>query len=393
MTVLAGYRLLDLARFGPGPLCARVLGDLGFDVIKITDVDRSIAAPAPMLFHEAAPRTPDISFRQANARSMQLNLKSDAGQEVFARLAETADALQEGFRPGVADRIGIGYERVRAIKPDIVYASLSGYGQTGPYRERAGHDLNYLSVAGIIGLIGRAGGPPSIPAAVLGDYAAGGMSAAVHILAALLRRERTGGGAHCDVSMTDAAFALNALMVDEYLATGVEPRRGETLTSGCWPWYDIYETADGSYVSVAAIEPQFYRALCTVLGREDLHDAQWDTVNRGRTRAEFVTLFRSRPRDAWINAFEGVQTCFAPVNSTADAVVDPQMQARRMVREVDHPAHGTVRTVGSMLRFDGEAPATRNWISEPGQHTNEMLTDLGYSESAIADLREAGVVN
>lgn len=392
MPFLSGLRLIDMAWFGPGPFCARILGDLGFDVIKVTAVGEP-PRRAAMLFHDDAPPHPAASFREANARSMQLDLKSAAGLDVFARLLATADAMQEGFRPGAADRLGIGYNRAREIKPDIVYASLSGYGQTGPYRDRAGHDLNYLAVAGIIGMNGRAGGPPAIPAAVLGDYAAGGMSAAIHILGALLRRQQTGAGAHCDVSMTDAAFALNALVVDEHLATGIEPRRGETLTSGFWPWYDVYETADGAWVSVAAIEPQFYRALCTALGRDDLHGSQWSREGRERTRAEFAAIFRSRTRDEWVAAFAGVDACFAPVNSTADAVADAQIRDRGMIAETAHPGRGTVRAIGSMLRFDGASPAPARWISAPGEHTAEVLRELGYNSAEIDGLRAAGAIN
>lgn len=392
MAFLSGLRLIDMAWFGPGPFCARILGDLGFDVIKVTAVGED-ARRAPMLFHEEPQRRADAGYRYANARSMQVNLKSDAGRDVFARLLATADAMQEGFRPGAAERLGVGYDRARELKSDIVYASLSGYGQTGPYRDRAGHDLNYLAVAGIIDMNGRAGGSPSIPAAVLGDYAAGGMSAAVHILGALLRRAQTGAGAYCDVSMTDAAFALNGLVVDEHLATGIEPRRGETLTSGFWPWYDVYETSDGRWISVAAIEPQFYRALCTALGRDDLHDSQWDAAARERTRADFAAAFRARTRDEWVAAFAGVDACFAPVNSTSDAVDDPQLRARGMITEVQHLAHGAVRALGSMLRFDGASPAPDRWISTPGEHTEEVLRELRYSPQEIDDLRAAGVIN
>jgi crotonobetainyl-CoA:carnitine CoA-transferase CaiB-like acyl-CoA transferase len=387
------YRLLDMAWFGPGPFCARLLGDLGFDVIKITDVDTGRRPAPPMLFHEQAERHADVSFRHANARSMQLNLKTEAGQEVFARLLATADAMQEGFRPGAADRLGAGYHRAREIKPDIVYASLTGYGQTGPYRDRAGHDLNYLSVAGVIAMNGRRGEPPAIPAAVLGDYAAGGMSAAIHLLAALLRRERTGEGAYCDVSMTDASLALNALVVDEFLATGLEPRRGETLTSGFWPWYGVYETRDGKYVSVAAIEPAFYRALCGVIGRDDLADEQRSLERRDKTREEFAEIFRSRTRDEWVAAFADVDACFAPVNDIVDTVGDPQLRARGMIAPAAHPRHGDILAIGSPLRFDGETSAPQSWISEPGEHTAEVLTELGYGADDVASLRGAGVIN
>src|SRR3990170_1114999 len=337
MTFLKGYRLLDLAWFGPGPFCARLLGDLGFDVIKIAEVAKGAGRrggrglEVPMLFHEPAPGARNLGVR--NARSIALDLKSAAGMDVFKRLVQTADAVQEGFRPGVADRLGVGYEAVRAMKPDIVYASVSGF----------------------IEMNGRAGGSPAIPGTVIGDYAAGGMSAAVHILAALLRRERTGEGAYCDVSMTDAAFELNSILVDGYLASGIEPRRGETLTSGFWPWYDIYETKDGKYVSIATVEPWFYEALCKALGREDLLGQQWSLERRERTQREFRETFGSEKREHWVRVFAEVETCFAPVNSVAEAVNDPQIRARGMVREVEHPTYGQVLTSGSMLKLDGAA--------------------------------------
>ncbi len=397
MTFLRGYTLLDMAWFGPGPFCARLLGDMGFDVIKITEVAKGAGRrggrglAVPMLFHEPAPRARGLLVR--NARSIALDLKSDEGIEVFQRLVLGADAIQEGFRPGVADRLGVGYEAVRAVKPDIVYASITGYGQDGPYRHRAGHDLNYLSVAGFIDMNGRAGGPPAIPGTVIGDYAAGGMSAAVHILAALLRRDRTGEGAYCDVSMTDAAFELNSILGDGYLASGIEPRRGETLTSGFWPWYDVYESSDGRYVSLATVEPWFYEALCRALGREDLLEHQWSLDRREQTKQEFRELFKSRTRDQWVEVFADVDTCFAPVSSVAEAVRDPQMLARRMVMEVDHPVYGRVLTVGSMLKLDSTPLEPRAWITEPGEHAQEVLEEQGFSPSEIQRLREDGVIS
>lgn len=396
MTFLPNHRLLDLAWFGPGPFCARLLGDLGFDVIKIVEAPQGTGRrggrvfSVPQVFHRP---TPDAKFAGTrNARSIALNLKSERGLAVFRRLVETADVIQEGFRPGVAERLGIGYEAVKAIKPDIVYASITGYGQNGPYAQRPGHDLNYLSVAGFIDMNGRAGGPPAIPGTVIADYAAGGMSAAVHILAALLRRQRTGQGAYCDVSITDAAFELGFILVDTYLASGLEPRRGETLTSGFWPWYDVYETKEGKYISLACVEPWFYEALCRAIGREDLLGHQWDVDRREQTRQEFRELFSSQPREHWVELFARADVCFAPVNSVAEATRDPQIRARGMVREVDHPLHGRVPTLGSMLKLDGQDIPYRCWITQPGQHTSEVLREHGFSDAEIEDLRAAGVV-
>lgn len=396
MTFLPNYRLLDLAWFGPGPFCSRLLGDLGFDVIKIVEVTQGTGRrggrvfSVPQVFHRP---TPDAKFAGTrNARSIALNLKSERGLAVFRRLVETADVIQEGFRPGVAGRLGIGYEAVKAIKPDIVYASITGYGQNGPYAQRPGHDLNYLSVAGFIDMNGRAGCPPAIPGTVIADYAAGGMSAAVHILAALLRRQQTGQGAYCDVSITDAAFELGYILIDTYLASSLEPRRGETLTSGFWPWYDVYETKDGKYISLACVEPWFYEALCRAIGREDLLGHQWDVDRREQTRREFRELFSSEPREHWVGLFARTDVCFAPVNSLAEATRDPQIRARGMVREVDHPLHGRVSTLGSMLKLDGQDIPYRCWITQPGQHTSEVLREHGFSDAEIEDLRAAGVV-
>lgn len=394
MTFLTGYRLLDMAWFGPGPFCARLLGDMGFDVIKIVEVSKASGRrggkqlPVPQIFHEPTPDAKFVGIR--NARSIALNLKSDGGQTVFKRLAQSADAVQEGFRPGVADRLGVGYEAVRAIKPDVVYASLTGYGQDGPYARRPGHDLNYLAVAGFIEMNGRAGGHPAIPGTVIGDYAAGGMSAAVHILASLLRRERTGQGAYCDVSMTDAAFEINSILVDTYLASHLEPRRGETLTSGFWPWYDVYETKDGKYISLGCVEPWFYEALCKAIGRDDLLCEQWNAARREQTKEEFREMFRGQTRRHWVRFFDGVDTCFAPVNSIAEATVDPQMRARRMVVETGHPVHGRIEALGSLLKLDGQQMEQRTWITEPGQHTAEVLAEHGYSAAEIEELQATG---
>jgi crotonobetainyl-CoA:carnitine CoA-transferase CaiB-like acyl-CoA transferase len=248
-------------------------------------------------------------------------------------------------------------------------------------------------VAGFIDLNGRAGGDPAIPGALVADCGAGGMSAAVHILAALLRRERTGAGAYCDVSATDAVFEINWMPISGYLASRLEPRRGETLTSGFWPWYDVYETKDGKYVSIATVEPWFYEALCKAIGREDLTDQQWSLERREHTRQEFRELFKSQTREHWLAVFEGVDTCFAPVNSIGETVDDPQMRARQMVTEVEHPVHGKVLTVGSMLKLDGGSVEARNWLTEPGQHTEEILKELGLSSREIVHLREARAVD
>jgi len=394
---LKGYRLLDMCWLGPGPFVAQLLGDIGFDVIRVSEVAKGAGRRGgqdigTLLSTHNTAQLGHFLLGMRNTRSIAVDLKTPEGQQVFRRLVEKADAIQEGFRPGVVDRLGIAYDDLRKIKPDIVYASISGYGQTGPYRESSGHDLNYGSVSGFIQHNARRNGAPTIPGALIADFASGGMSAAVHILAALLRRESTGKGAYCDVSITDALFQINSMAIGSYLLSGEEPRSGESFFSGMWPWYDVYETKEGRYISLGAVEPYFYANLCRTIGREDLLDQQWSFERREQTREEFTELFKSKTRDEWVELFEGVNACFTPVNSTGEAAEDPQMQARDMVIDVDHPAHGKVRTLGSMMKLDGTPLEIREWMLGPGQNTDEILDEHGFSSREISDLREKGVV-
>lgn len=394
---LDGYRLIDMCWLGPGPFTAQLLGDLGFDVIRVSEVSKGAGRRGgkdigTLLSTHNAKQLGAFRLGMRNTRSIAVDLKTPDGQRVFRRLVEKADAMQEGFRPGVVDRLGIAYDDVRKIKPDIVYASVTGYGQTGPMRDASGHDLNYGSVAGFIGMNARPKGAPAIPGALIGDFAAGGMSAAIHILTALLRRGTTGKGAYCDVSITDALFQINSMATGSYLLSGEETGPGESFFSGMWPWYDIYETRDGKYVSLGAVEPYFYENLCRTLGREDLSDQQWSFDRREQTRAEFAEIFKSKTCQQWVAEFEGVNACFTPVHSTREAAEDPQMRARNMVVEVDHPLEGRVRIPGSMMKLDDAPLEINRWMLSPGQNTDEILDEHGFSTGEIADLREQGAV-
>ncbi len=393
------FRLLDLAPQGPGQFSAQVLGDLGFDVVRITGVAASKGGRAghmptiQMPLHEPTPGMKSVAVGSRNARQVGINLKDPKGLEIFDRLVATADAMQEGFRPGTADRLGVGYGRVKELNPDIVYASLTGYGQTGPYSQRSGHDLNYLAVAGFIDGNGSEGAPPAIPAAVLADFAAGGMSATIHILAGLLRRQMTGEGSYCDVAMADAVVEINSLPLGMYLSSGVEPRRGETFTSGLWHWYGVYECADGKYISVAAIEPWFYESFCECIERPEMTGRQWDAEGRVALKAQVATAFRERSREEWVERSTTFDACMAPVLSPAEAVNDPQLVARGLVREYDHPLHGTVRALGTMLKLPVVSGDARTWAGAPGEHTGAVLSEVGYGAAEIRELRARGVVD
>jgi crotonobetainyl-CoA:carnitine CoA-transferase CaiB-like acyl-CoA transferase len=299
----------------------------------------------------------------------------------------------EGFRPGVMKRLGVDYDTIKKVNPRIVYASLTGYGQEGPYRDVVGHDINYLSIGGLLGMTGLSGGPPVIPGTVLADFAAGGMSAAVGILAALTARGRTGKGQYVDVSLTDAVVELTSLQIIPYLIMGIVPKRGETMLTGEWPWYNVYETKDGKHISIGALEPWFYANLCQLLGRENFIEHQY---TEGEKREEIFQSFRetflTKNRDEWVEILRRKDTCVAPVYSVDELVSDPQLIARGMITEVDHPTLGRIKQVGSMIKLSESPFQVRNWSQRFGQHTEEILTGLGYSKEDIDRLREIEVI-
>lgn len=299
--MLEGFTVLDLSSVGPGPRCTWILADLGADVVKVTAPASADRIEPPFHTYGAGRGT----------RRVEIDLKTDA--EAFLSLAEGADAIVESFRPGVADRLGIGYEAVRERNAGIVYAAISGYGQDGPYAQWAGHDLNYLAMSGYVACQANV-----VPGATVADSAGGGMHAAIAILAALLHRERTSEGAYLDVSTTNGALYLMALQVDQYLATGEEAAPGTTLLTGKYACYGTYECADDKWLSVGAIEARFFGNLCEALGVADLAPAQYDDDRQDDLRATLAAAFRTRPRDQWVAELAPKDTCVAPVLSVAE---------------------------------------------------------------------------
>jgi crotonobetainyl-CoA:carnitine CoA-transferase CaiB-like acyl-CoA transferase len=386
---LEGTRILDMAWLGPGPFCSTLLGDLGAEVIKIYEArPERRGGPVTFIFSNL----PDFPGWR-NCKTMGLDLKAEEGRGIFYDLARTADVVMEGFRPGVMKRLGVDYDTIKKVNPRIVYASLTGYGQEGPYRDVVGHDINYLSIGGLLGMTGLSGGPPVIPGTVLADFAAGGMSAAVGILAALTARGRTGKGQYVDVSLTDAVVELTSLQIIPYLIMGIVPKRGETMLTGEWPWYNVYETKDGKHISIGALEPWFYANLCQLLGRENFIEHQY---TEGEKREEIFQSFRetflTKNRDEWVEILRRKDTCVAPVYSVDELVSDPQLIARGMITEVDHPTLGRIKQVGSMIKLSESPFQVRNWSQRFGQHTEEILTGLGYSKEDIDRLREIEVI-
>jgi crotonobetainyl-CoA:carnitine CoA-transferase CaiB-like acyl-CoA transferase len=387
---LEGIKVLDMALFGPGPFCARILGDLGAEIIKIHEPSLESRGGPIMLQFPNLPAFPGLR----NCKFMGLDLKADEGLKIFYELVKTADVVTESFRPGVVKRLGVDYETIEKLNPAIVYASITGFGQDGPYHEVVGHDINYISIGGLLGMTGSAGGAPVIPGTLVADFAAGGMSAAIGILAALNARGRTGEGQFVEISMTDAVVGLMAEWINEYLYGGSAPRRGETMFTGQWPWYNVYETKDRKYISIGAVEPWFYANLCRLLGREDFIEHQYAEGDKREQIFEFFRkTFLAKTRDEWIRMLRQEDTCVAPVYSIEEVVSDPHLIYRGVVREIPHPLLGHTKQVGPMIRLSKSPFQVRNWTLRLGQHTEEILNELGYDARRIEALRRAGVIN
>jgi crotonobetainyl-CoA:carnitine CoA-transferase CaiB-like acyl-CoA transferase len=370
-----------MAPLGPGPHCAQILSDLGARVIKIE-------APGPGEGKRAGRviKLPAEASIRRNARTIGLNLKSEAGRDAFYKLAAASDVIIEGFRPGVVKRLGVDYEAVKAHNPRIVYASLSGYGQEGPYSGFVGHDINYQGVTGILSMTGRADGPPMIPGNTIADNAGGGMNAVIGVLAALLTRERSGAGQYIDMAMVDGLATMMFLTIDDYLTSGHVPHRGETLLTGQYPWYNIYETKDRKHVTVGAIEPWFYENLCRCLDREEFIEHQYaEGAKREEIFAAFREVFRSKTRDEWVAALMPAETCVGPVLDIDEVTRDPHLRQRGLIVET-----GGRTQVGVMARLSETPGKVEN--RPAGDDTAAVLAELGYDEASIAGLRQSGAI-
>jgi crotonobetainyl-CoA:carnitine CoA-transferase CaiB-like acyl-CoA transferase len=372
------YRMLDLSRQLPGPFCSTLLADLGMDVLTVT-----------------APNDPfgtGIPFLARNKRSMTLDLKAPAGRDLFLRLARDVDVVLEGFRPGVAARLGIDFETLRRTNPRLVYCAISGYGQDGPYRDRVGHDVNYLAQAGVLAYVGDDAHAPVIPGVQIADIGAGSLMAAVGILAALAARETTGRGQLVDVAMLDGAAAWNVYHTLLYQLSGSLPRRGREQLTGHWPCYAVYETRDGRHLTIGAYEPHFWATLCRHLGHEEFVPLQWvEGPDREAMFAFFRATFRTKTLAEWTAELAPLDVCFAPVATLDEVFADPQLRHRDMVVEMTTPA-GPVRFFGPPLRLSDTPASIRTPPAALGAHTDEVLGALGLAAAEIARLRAERVV-
>jgi crotonobetainyl-CoA:carnitine CoA-transferase CaiB-like acyl-CoA transferase len=368
------------------------MADLGADVIKVEEPGKGdyIRWTPPIVGEFSSAH---IALNR-NKRSITLNLKSERGRELFKALAEDADVVIESFRPGVMDRLGVGYSELSVVNPRLVYCAISGYGQDGPRAQVAGHDANYIGYAGVLSIIGEQDRRPVLPGVQIGDLAGGGMAAVIAILAALQARVRTGRGDMCDISMMDGAASWLSIHAADLVATKQVPQREEMHLSGGHPCYRIYPAADG-WLTIGALEPQFWSALCVAIGREDLMDDAFAMgERRGEVIAELEQLFATRTRAEWLEQLKGLDVCVGPVNDLAEAMDDPQLVHREMFIEADVPGAGPWTHVGNPIKLaSGRSEATT--VRPPpkmGEHTAELLATVGVSADDLEGLRSNGVV-
>ena len=374
MGPLSGFRIIELAGIGPGPFCGMMLSDMGAEVIRI---DRLGAAGG---------RTQDVLAR--NRRSLAVDLKQAEGVETVLRLVETADALFEGFRPGVTERLGLGPEDCMARNPRLVYGRMTGWGQEGPMAQAAGHDINYIGLAGALHAIGRAGEKPVPPLNLVGDFGGGGMLLAFGLVCGLLEAQKSGKGQVVDAAMVDGAAALMAMFFTMGAAGAFKDQRGTNLLDGGAHFYDTYETSDGKHICIGSIEPQFYALLVEKAGLDKERFApQMDPSRWPDLKAELSDVFKSKTRDQWCEIMEGSDVCFAPVLSIFEAPEHPHNKARASYVELD----GLVQPAPAP-RFSRTAPTVSHASPKPGQDSVAVLQECGFSAEEIAALEHRGVI-
>ena len=382
---LHGMRVLDLTRLLPGPLATQHLADYGAEVIKVEDTGAGDYARTMGAMNGDTSYFYQVVNR--NKRSLRLDLKQPEGRALFLRLVETADVVVEGFRPGVMDKLGLGYEVLAAANPAIVCCSISGYGQSGPYSQRAGHDINYIGYAGVLDMIGERGRGPVVPGVQIGDIGGGGLMAAVGILAALAEREKTGRGRFVDISMTDGAFSWMSIHGQAFAMTGEVPRRGAMRLAGEFACYHVYRCADERWVTVGALEPQFWEALCQALGVPEMIERQFSPPEEQDLMiARLAEIFATRTRDAWVADLADLDACFGPVKDMEEAFADEQLLARGMVVEAPTP-EGTVHAIGNPVHLVGDERPSPRPAPDFGEHTDDVLRAAGYDDARIEQLR------
>lgn len=387
---LAGVRILDLTRLLPGPYCTHLLADLGAEVIKIEEPFKGDGS-------RQLEEYPGVSsyFLQLNRnkKSLAINLKSDHCRSIFLDLVRRSDVIVEGFRPGVAARLSIDYEAVKEVNSAIVYCSISGYGQDGPRRNCVGHDINYLSYAGVLGITGLRGGGPVIPGIQLADIGGGALMAVAGILVALMERKNSGQGQFIDISMMDGIVSWLSLHGAKYLLTGELSEPGTGMLNGAFPCYNLYQLKDGSYISLGALEEHFWAKVCIIIDHPEYIPYQFD---QGIIREEiFQTLrnyFKEKTREEAEALFGSDDTCFGVVKSLAEVFEDTQVKSRNMVIQTEIPGYGALRQIGFPIKLSRTPARVRTAAPLLGEHTEEILLSMGYGKEWIDSLKEKQLI-
>ena len=398
MLALEGIKVLDFGRGAPAPFCTWVLGDLGAEVIRIevppgaSRLQGRAAVPQSFVSKEEERRRSAYNVLGRNKKSIALNLRSEEGRKIFYQLAEKADVVVDEFRPDVIKRLGVDYETVSKINPRIIYCSITSYGQNGPYRDIIAHDINSDGMAGALDLIGEKDGPPIVPLNLLADYGGGGIGAVVGILGAIIARNETGKGQYIDISMLDSVIMLMAPFIGEFLGRNVVPKRGETLPSGGFPYYGVYETKDGKYITIGNVEPWLWGHFCRVINREDLIPYRAKREKWEELSSYFKQLFLTKTRDEWFELLSPKGVFIGKVHSIDEVVVNPQVLHREMVVEVADSDLGKVRHPGIAIKLSDTPGKVRSLSPMLGENTDEILTGLGYSEQGINELRQEGII-
>jgi alpha-methylacyl-CoA racemase len=373
-------RVIELAGIGPGPMAAMMLGDMGADVVR---VDRTRSAAMDFLSDRR------YAVHNRSRRSVAIDLQKPGGAEVVLRLVEKADGLIEPFRPGVAERLGVGPEPCLRTNPKLIYGRMTGWGQDGPLAPAAGHDINYIALSGVLAHIGRAGQPPTPPINLIGDFGGGGLLLAFGMVCALLERVRSGKGQVVDAAMVDGAAALMTIFHGAQAAGYWKDERGVNLLDTGAHFYDVYETADGKFVSIGSIEPQFYALLLEKTGLAGAGDlpAQMDRAAWPAMKERLAAIFKTKTRDEWCALMQGSDVCFAPVLSIAEAPEHPHAKARDAYVDVEG-----VRQPAPAPRFSRTTPEVKRAAAARGTHTDEVLAEYGFDEAEVQQLRRNGVV-
>ena len=391
---LDGIKVLDLSRLAPGPHCSMLLADFGADVTLVEAVpgaSAKLGGANALRRSEGADRAAAYNALGRGKKSIALNLKEDAARDIFYSMVKSADVVIEGFRPGVVKRLGVDYDSLAKINPRIICCSISGFGQTGPYSNLVGHDINYISVGGALGVTGRPGQAPAIPVNLVADFAGGGLTAAFAICLAIIAREKTGRGQNVDIGMSDGVLSLMTSAFSGFFGNGATIRRGEMLLNGAAPFYNTYECSDGRWFSIGSIESHFWEALCRVIGTEDLLPKQFAQGEWPEMTERFKGIFRTKTADEWMAIMSQYDICAATVLEMENVVTNEHNIARNMIVEVDSPI-GPVKQIGVGPKLSDTPGKPRFTSPIIGQHTDEILAGLGFDTARIAALREAGTV-